>query len=100
MKSTRTFWNPLAKDNTGDWEIIDSSKGYLSQLTIAEHPDTGDYKRLTMFKDGYSTDAFGPKSHDYPDEIFVVSGYLYDKTFGMTGLCNGLNKRCTNYDIK
>ncbi len=83
MKSTRTYWNPLASENSSEWEIIEGSEGNLSQLTIAEDPESGDYTRLIEFKSGYSTTAFGSKSHDYPEEIFVVSGRLYDEAFGI-----------------
>ena len=83
MKSTRTYWNPLASDNSKEWEFIEGTDRNLLQLTIAEDPETGDYTRLTKFKSGYSTKAFGPKSHDYPEEIFVVSGRLYDEAFGL-----------------
>jgi len=64
-----------------EWEEIEGSDGNLWQLTIAQDPKTGDYTRLTKFIAGYSTDKFGPKSHDYPEEIFVISGKLYDATF-------------------
>jgi len=57
------------------------SDGNLSQITIAKDLETGDYTRLTKFKDGYSTEAFGAKSHNYPEEIFVVCGELYDEAF-------------------
>ena len=83
MKSTKTYWNPLAQENDAAWEVIEGSDGNLSQLTIAEDPESGDYTRLTKFKSGYSTEAFGAKSHDYPEEIFVVSGRLYDEAFDM-----------------
>jgi len=83
MKSTRTYWNPLAAQNAGDWEPIEDSDGNLSQLTLAEDTETGDYTRLTRFKSGYSTETFGAKSHNYPEEIFVVSGRLYDKAFDL-----------------
>ncbi len=83
MKSTRTYWNPLASDNSKEWEFIEGTDRNLLQLTIAEDPETGDYTRLTKFKSGYSTKSFGPKSHDYPEEIFVVSGRLYDEAFGL-----------------
>lgn len=83
MKSTRTYWNPLSEINLKDWEIIEGSDGNLSQLTLAEDPESGDYTRLTKFRSGYSTEAFGPKSHSYPEEIFVVSGRLYDKAFDL-----------------
>ena len=83
MKSTRTYWNPLANEHSREWEPIEGSDGNLSQLTISEDPKSGDYTRLTKFKSSYSTKAFGPKSHDYPEEIFVVSGLLYDEAFGI-----------------
>jgi hypothetical protein len=83
MKSTKTYWNPLAQENNAAWEVIEGSDGNLSQLTIAEDRETGDYTRLTKFKSGYSTESFGAKTHDYPEEIFVVSGCLYDKAFDL-----------------
>lgn len=83
MKSSRTYWNPLAPENDAAWEVIEGSGENLSQLTIAEDPESGDYTRLTKFKSGYSTQAFGAKSHDYPEEIFVVSGRLYDEAFDL-----------------
>ncbi len=83
MKSTSTYWNPLATAHSLDWQTLDGSDGNLSQLTLAEDPESGDYTRLTKFKSGYSTQAFGSKSHDYPEEIFVISGRLYDEAFAM-----------------
>lgn len=81
MKSTRPYWYPLGEDARNAWEVIEGSDGNMLQLTIAEDPQTGDYTRLTQFKAGYSTAGFGAKSHDYPEEIFVVSGRLYDTAF-------------------
>lgn len=83
MKSTRTYWNPLSIENYSAWSEIEGSNGNLFQLTIAEDPESGDYTRLTKFKSGYSSKAFGAKSHNYPEEIFVVSGRLYDEAFQM-----------------
>lgn len=83
MKTTETYWNTLAEINSNRWEEIPGSEGNLHQVTIAEDPKTGDYTRLTKFADGYSSAAFGTKSHTYPEEIFVVSGRLYDEAFGI-----------------
>ena len=83
MKSTQTYWNPLGMEHIGRWEVIEGSGGKLSQLTLAEDAATGDYTRLTKFADGYGTEAFGPKSHPYPEEIFVLCGRLYDAAFDM-----------------
>ena len=81
MKSTSTYWNPLDLSHTDQWKEVEGSDGNILELTIAEDPETGDYTRLTKFKDGYSTDSFGAKSHSYPEEIFIVSGRVYDKAF-------------------
>jgi hypothetical protein len=83
MKSDASYWNPLAPEHEAGWEVIEGSDGNLMQLTLAEDPVSGDYTRLTRFLDGYSTEYFGSKSHDYPEEIFVVSGRLYDTAFGI-----------------
>ena len=81
MKSTRTYWYPLSDEASTLWKEIEGSDGCLFECTIAEDAETGDYTRLTKFKDGYSTEKFGAKSHHYPEEIFVVSGRLYDAAF-------------------
>ena len=83
MKSTTTYWNPLAAENDPVWEAIEGSDGNLFELTIAEDSESGDYTRLTKFKSGYSTESFGAKVHDYPEEIFVLSGRIYDKAFDL-----------------
>jgi len=44
MKTTRIYWNPLAGENSGEWEIIEGSDGnvvilemsYPSQSVVAE----------------------------------------------------------------
>ncbi|NQY93290.1 MAG: cupin domain-containing protein [Campylobacteraceae bacterium] len=83
MKTTQTYWNPLAYENSDKWEEIEGSDGNLHQITLAMDETTGDYTRLTKFKDGYCTSSFGGKSHDYPEEIFVVKGQLYDEAFDL-----------------
>jgi len=55
MKTTKQYWNTLAEENSGMWEVIEGSDGNLTQLTIAQDPSSGDYTRLTKFKDGYCT---------------------------------------------
>ena len=56
-------------------------KGGEEQLTVAMDSVTGDYTRLTRFKAGADTKLFGGKSHDYPEEIYIISGRLYDVAF-------------------
>lgn len=83
MKSFITYWNPLDPKNLGEWEEIEGSNGQLWQLTLAMDSKTGDYTRLTKFTDGANTEIFGAKSHNYPEEIFILSGRLYDAAFNL-----------------
>lgn len=83
MKSNITYWNPLDTNHRHLWEEIEGSEGNLKQITLSQDPLTGDYTRITWFKDGYSTHLFGAKSHPYPEEIFVISGTLFDSAFNI-----------------
>lgn len=80
-KTTVTYWNALEERNNHKWEVIEGSDGQLEQLTLAIDEVTGDYTRLTKFKAGADTKAFGAKSHDYPEEIMIIKGRLYDEAF-------------------
>ena len=80
-KSTATYWNVLAENNSSKWQPIEGSSGMLEQLTLAVDENTGDYTRLTRFKAGADTKEFGGNSHDYPEEIYIISGRLYDVAF-------------------
>ncbi len=80
-KITTTYWNVLNAENASKWEPIESTEGMLEKLTLAIDDVTGDYTRLTRFKAGADTKKFGGKSHDYPEEIYIISGRLYDSAF-------------------
>jgi ChrR Cupin-like domain len=80
-KNAATYWNVLNPENAGKWEPIDGSDGMLEQLTLAMDEATGDYTRLTRFKAGADTKKFGSKSHYYPEEIYIISGRIYDAAF-------------------
>lgn len=82
-KSTSTYWNPLNPANTGLWEPITGLEGSVEQLTLSIDEDTGEYTRLTRFLPGADTTAFGGKYHEYPEEVFIVSGRLYDAAFDL-----------------
>ena len=51
------------------------------ELTLSMDDVTGEYTRLTRFLPGADTSTFGGKSHPYPEEVFIVSGRLYDLAF-------------------
>ncbi|AFY36734.1 hypothetical protein Lepto7376_0292 [[Leptolyngbya] sp. PCC 7376] len=80
-KTTKTYWNPLHPKNAEQWEVIEGTNGLIEQLFLAIDEETGDYTRLTRFKAGADTTDFGAQIHDYPEEIFIVSGQIYDKAF-------------------
>jgi hypothetical protein len=82
-KTTATYWNPLDPGQAKHWTPIEGTDGMMEQLTLAVDEATGNYTRLTRFKAGMNTEAFGPQVHDYPEEIFMVSGRLYDKAFDL-----------------
>lgn len=82
-KSTITYWNPLSWENRGQWQAIAGMEQIAEELTLSIDEETGEYTRLTRFFPGTDTTPFGGKSHAYPEEIFVVSGRLYDQAFDM-----------------
>ncbi|NJR32034.1 MAG: hypothetical protein HC778_03140 [Chamaesiphon sp. CSU_1_12] len=82
-KSTIVYWNPLSPDNTQKWTPISGFEGAIEELTLSLDPDSGEYTRLTRFHSGADTTLLGSKSHNYPEEIFIISGRLYDKAFDL-----------------
>ncbi|OAI09769.1 hypothetical protein A1507_04360 [Methylomonas koyamae] len=82
-KTTCTYWNPLLPVNRDCWQPIPGLEGQADQLTLSIDLETGEYTRLTRFLPGADTAEFGGKTHDYPEEVFVVSGRLYDAAFGL-----------------
>ena len=82
-KSVMAYWNPLAAENNARWTPIRGLEGMAEELTLSIDPVTGEYTRLTRFHPGADTTPFGGKTHTYPEEVFIVSGRLYDKAFDM-----------------
>jgi hypothetical protein len=82
-KSTTRYWNPLAADGRAHWTPVAGLEGMAEEVTLSIDPTTGEYTRLTRFLPGADTTRFGGKSHDYPEEVFVVSGRLYDQAFDL-----------------
>lgn len=80
-KTCRTYWNALAAANVGAWNVIDGTNGQLEACTLAMDERTGDYTRLTRFLPGADTTSSGGKSHAYPEEVYIVSGRLFDAAF-------------------
>lgn len=55
----------------------------VEELTLSIDTATGEYTRLTRFFPGADPAAFGAKSHAYPEEIFIISGRLFDSAFDL-----------------
>ena len=55
----------------------------MEELTLSIDSVTGEYTRLTRFLAGADTSHLGGKTHPYPEEVFIVSGCLYDQAFDL-----------------
>jgi hypothetical protein len=80
-KSTVTYWNALSSGNCSKWAAVKGMEGIAEEVTLSVDDATGEYTRLTRFFPGADTTPFGGKAHPYPEEVFVVSGRLYDAAF-------------------
>lgn len=82
-KGTATYWNTLGQENHNHWKPVTGLEGMVEELTLSVDPVTNEYTRLTRFLPGADTTAFEGKTHPYPEEVFIVSGRLYDHAFAM-----------------
>ena len=82
-KTTSTYWNALDPLNCSRWTPIKGLEQRAEEITLSVDPVTGEYTRLTRFYPGAETSAFGGKTHPYPEEVFIVSGRLYDQAFDL-----------------
>ncbi len=82
-KTTTTYWNALISSSQGRWTWVKGLEGMVEELTLSIDSRTGEYTRLTRFLPEADTSAFGGKSHAYPEEVFIVSGRLYDTAFDL-----------------
>ncbi len=82
-KSITTYWNTLSPESRERWMPVKGLEGIAEELTLSIDPIAGEYTRLTRFLPDADTSAFGGKTHPYPEEVFIVSGRLYDQAFGL-----------------
>ncbi len=82
-RTTSSYWNPLAPEQAHRWRWLEGLEGQVQELVLSHDPATGEFTRLTRFLPGADTAAFGGKAHDFPEEIFIVSGRLFDGAFGL-----------------
>lgn len=82
-KSTTHYWNVLSPEARKRWAPVKGLEGMAEELTLSIDDASGEYTRLTRFLPGADTTAWGGKTHDYPEEVFIVSGRLYDQAFDL-----------------
>jgi hypothetical protein len=82
-KTTTTYWNTMKAESAERWQPVKGLEGIADELTLSIDERTGEYTRLTKFHPAADTNQFGGKSHVYPEEVFIVSGRLYDGAFDM-----------------
>jgi hypothetical protein len=80
-KTTAICWNTLSARADARWAVAPGMEGMAEELLLSIDPATEEYTKLTRFLPGCNTTALGPKIHPYPEEIYVVSGRIYDATF-------------------
>jgi hypothetical protein len=80
-KTITSYWNTLSPHYSDQWIVVEGSEGMMTQITLAMDEATGDYTRLTRFSAGMDTSNFGSQVHDYPEEIYIIAGRLYDQAF-------------------
>jgi hypothetical protein len=80
-KSTAAYWNVFSSHARKLWTPVKGLEGIAEELTLSVDEETGEYTRLTRFFPGADTAELGGKMHRYPEEVFIVSGRLYDQAF-------------------
>ncbi len=84
MKNLVKYTNLLTGISTSDWREAPGCAGDIWFVDLAIDPETGHYTRLTRFDPGSDTSSIGPVTHDYQEEVLILSGDLYDRSFDMT----------------
>jgi hypothetical protein len=83
IDSTSTYWNALSPESRESWMPIKGIERIAEELTLNIDPVTGEYHRSTRFLPGADTTAFRGRSRPCPEEVFIVSGRLYDEALDM-----------------
>lgn len=73
-KSCTPYWNALRDPSA--WTPVPGLEAQAAFCTLSHCVETGEYTRLTRFVPGALTQTAAV--HDYPEEVFIVSGRLFD----------------------
>jgi hypothetical protein len=65
------------------WRAVAGQPG-RSERVLAHDPSSGLLTRLARWAPGVDTSAAGPVTHDYFEEVVILSGSIHDLTLGQT----------------
>lgn len=73
-KEEREFFDP----ETIQKQPVEGMPAGIFERVISRDPDSGDYTRILYFSPGIETTE--RLIHDFWEEVYIISGYLIDKT--------------------
>lgn len=62
-----------------DWIPVEGNPGHHQRILVGD-PDSGVVTRMLRFDPGTDTTRSGVLRHDFWEEVYIVSGELYDLT--------------------
>lgn len=80
---TSIYWNPLLPEHSSKWRPVPGLEGMAEQVTLSMDMLSGECNRLLRFFPAADTSVLGSNSHEYPEEIIIISGSLYDAAAGI-----------------
>ena len=75
------LWRVLRGPTSADRMLTAQLFGTTAVACVLLLAKAFNYPLFTCFKAGANTKAFGAKSHDYPEEIMIIKGRLFDEAF-------------------
>jgi hypothetical protein len=82
-KSTTEFWNVLGPETADKWQPMEGVND-MSEILLAQDEGNGNYTKLVRFHPGADTSEVGVVVHPYQEEMVILEGSLYDKTWKQT----------------
>ena len=64
-------------------ENLNNIKGLYERI-LSRDPDAGDYTRFLELEPGCDTSSMGIQRHDFWEEVWIISGAIYDKELDQT----------------
>ncbi|MGI9613929.1 MAG: cupin domain-containing protein [Acidimicrobiales bacterium] len=68
----------------GDWQPAGGPVAGIWEQILSASADSPDYTRVLRFEPGTDSTANGPLTHEFWEEVYIVSGDLTDLRLGQT----------------